>query len=1459
MNASETIKVAIEFVSKQVDPGGGGTVTPVAQTGDIAIWAIMAILFVGVIAYCMFKLSRVFNSEYTSSSTSAKHAKNAIGLGRFATIKAVLIVAIVGLIACLSITTTTAIAKNANNGIVTIPDKIQIPIDEETGQPDPVSFQFLNNSTDYTYFKKSSFVLSSEAQSVSSLEDWNLTLNAFGTCIFTGNPSGAEYTINDIKVFEPLQKSDSFLSFSLFNFEAAKALIGKEAFEITLTCSTDVAFTPEAITGMTYNESEQTGVLEGANYSISGNKQTIPGNYTATATLTDPTNFVWEDGTKADKQISWSIGEAPVNVPVAKTGLVYQPSTEQIGVEDGKGYSLINNKETNAGDYTAEASLDQYYVWSDASHNVKEIPWSIAKANGGFTTPPSPVCTVYSSVAQDLVTAGSQLGDGVIVYKLKDTTDPYTTTIPTKTDVGEYTVLAHVNVGTNYTQSEDVEVQHCNITPAHAKVTIKGEKVSKTYNKDVEYAFPNYLAGEKAYTVDFEMVSGPEGAFDPAYVFPGATPPTTILPIKGKEPGFYPLGLNDSSKYSFSYTNSNLIVDQFTINDGGLQINEASLINMQISHSPESVKLGERFNYTISLWNKSTEVISGAEIYLNYDKVLDIEDIPVGDTPFTTSFEYEVVSSDFIYNVEMYKLFTFYLESKDYYEYEYDAMPLTKIGVDAPTPYKGYYDGTSHTFPTSVGYAIKDGDTEAKDAGTYRTTVILNLGYKWSDGLTSDERTLYWEIKKINVNFCFETPDDTNTFTVTYGNNWKVDDQTIVAKTSDVQELPDTYHDILGDDPYGSTNYQQWSKVVPDGYAVEIVLPSPTNAWNKNYNITKTDARLNVVEKDIKIKWPTAKVFKYTENVIDIEFSIEGSLSEHPATVSYTTYADQARTTPKQFIDTGSYYVSAHLGTDADSLNYKIAEGAQPSEAFEIKNALNEWPKAVLSTDYSLKFIYDDVTYKPGGYFILNVYDIINTSYSEVSTEKRDPLWSQDADIIKKVTIMPNFANCSICSDGTTALTSMDSWFANMQNLEKIEGLENIHADITSLNATYMNTKLNDYTFPKGFFDGVVSTHSMFKDCSSIEEIGVLDWTYASFARTRSMFENCSSLKHIYCLENTNWTNVSISESESADMFKNCNLLHNHSTYTDNDITYAKVDKEGNPGFFEYPSYDNLYQYTVGELKVVSDYLAKNYTDESQDPVCLKFINFRESGLTPDGSDNGVAMKAEFSSHWAIDKNGKLFGQEGFVNDNTTIQARIIGICEDYADKEQTQKIGLTFMTTHALNTYSTRQVYHDKDATYGWGGESQTGSCALRRKLNDGSLFPKSLIDSVKKAAKGFQYSGSLGSGTVYDKFWAPSMFEMYGPSGGSYDRWWPDDHEGKQYSVFDNKDITHSSFPPFRDIDIPQNGDTGGRTNFVWSRSLYRGLAYGACDVYGRDGGDPFLDNVGGGGGGVVSCFCI
>ena len=67
-----------------------------------------------------------------------------------------------------------------------------------------------------------------------------------------------------------------------------------------------------------------------------------------------------------------------VAIPTAKEGLKYN-STEQTGVAEGEGYTLTDNKATNAGNYTATATLKDGYVWSDNSTGPMEIPWSIAK------------------------------------------------------------------------------------------------------------------------------------------------------------------------------------------------------------------------------------------------------------------------------------------------------------------------------------------------------------------------------------------------------------------------------------------------------------------------------------------------------------------------------------------------------------------------------------------------------------------------------------------------------------------------------------------------------------------------------------------------------------------------------------------------------------------------------------------------------------------------------------------------------------------------------------------------------------------------------------------------------------------------------------------------------------------------------------------------------------------------
>ena len=71
---------------------------------------------------------------------------------------------------------------------------------------------------------------------------------------------------------------------------------------------------PTAAEGLTYNAAEQTGVAEGEGYALTGDaKATNAGTYTATATLSDPENTTWTDGTTEPKAIEWTIAKADLS------------------------------------------------------------------------------------------------------------------------------------------------------------------------------------------------------------------------------------------------------------------------------------------------------------------------------------------------------------------------------------------------------------------------------------------------------------------------------------------------------------------------------------------------------------------------------------------------------------------------------------------------------------------------------------------------------------------------------------------------------------------------------------------------------------------------------------------------------------------------------------------------------------------------------------------------------------------------------------------------------------------------------------------------------------------------------------------------------------------------------------------------------------------------------------------
>ena len=69
-----------------------------------------------------------------------------------------------------------------------------------------------------------------------------------------------------------------------------------------------------------------------------------------------------------------------VDVPTAKTNLVYNGAA-QTGVVNGVGYTLTGNTATDAGTYTATATLVTGYQWTDGNTDDKKIEWTIRQAD----------------------------------------------------------------------------------------------------------------------------------------------------------------------------------------------------------------------------------------------------------------------------------------------------------------------------------------------------------------------------------------------------------------------------------------------------------------------------------------------------------------------------------------------------------------------------------------------------------------------------------------------------------------------------------------------------------------------------------------------------------------------------------------------------------------------------------------------------------------------------------------------------------------------------------------------------------------------------------------------------------------------------------------------------------------------------------------------------------------------
>ena len=126
---------------------------------------------------------------------------------------------------------------------------------------------------------------------------------------------------------------------------------------------------------------QQLAVASRAEYTVTGNKATDAGEYTAVISLVNA-NYCWTGGEIADVTIDWKILPLEVAIPVMGTEMpVYCGETVFAPVNATEYYDLSGNTAVNAGSYTVTVVLKSKsnYVWEDGSAENKTFDWEVVK------------------------------------------------------------------------------------------------------------------------------------------------------------------------------------------------------------------------------------------------------------------------------------------------------------------------------------------------------------------------------------------------------------------------------------------------------------------------------------------------------------------------------------------------------------------------------------------------------------------------------------------------------------------------------------------------------------------------------------------------------------------------------------------------------------------------------------------------------------------------------------------------------------------------------------------------------------------------------------------------------------------------------------------------------------------------------------------------------------------------
>lgn len=371
----------------------------------------------------------------------------------------------------------------------------------------------------------------------------------------------------------------------------------------------------------------------------------------------------------------------------------------------GNGYTLLNNSGTDAGSYTVTARLNNGYVWSNNTTSDITISCSIKKANL-----PAPSITSYSGIydgKSHQVTLSNSSGK-TIRYSTNGTS--YSTTVPSRTNVGKTTVYIKY-IGDN--NHNDSEVSTGTITISKLKLeTPEITNYSGSYDgKSHQITLNNSTGMSARYSTDGSTYS----ATAPSRTSAGTT--TVYVKYIGDDnhaDSDVASGTIKITKVSptISITDEINVVDtnfagkilSFKSNVAGIVTFSTESGSISISTGPVSVTADQKVDLNITPLKQGTAVIN-------------ITFVPTDSTNYKS---YQTSKSLTINNA---------------------PVVLTEAVIPTASSYCKtglIYNGTQQVLTKTHGTGYTFNNNSATDAGSYTVTATLNDGYMWSNASTSD-------------------------------------------------------------------------------------------------------------------------------------------------------------------------------------------------------------------------------------------------------------------------------------------------------------------------------------------------------------------------------------------------------------------------------------------------------------------------------------------------------------------------------------------------------------------------------------------------------------------------------------------------------------------------------------------------------------------------------------------------